>query len=534
MGQRTRLPLRLTGVIALLLGCLCVRGQTATAGRSSTALENCEHCPPSPTPSLTRRPLDPHSNIDPRQERSYAYRLKSATLKSPSPSTYDGGSDHVGRLLLQEEDVADEAVLPQVDVGINVDGNVNVDVMVNESRPGSDESQSEGAESDREERPPCYLDTDVPQLVSVQTWRSRKTKPRESITLMTQLSDDRLSMLENQCRTWNDPIVAMVYVPLFNRKAADDPIVPTYSNTTLTNVIEGIDAFFYFMEMTAPCVLTIELVGEFMDPLDPVEYPINALRNRAIKLAKTDVLFMLDVDFVPATDLGMPSPGYRDPVVYDQLIKLTSERKALVLPAFEITNRKQELAMGQNFARKLALSGKQLMRDYYLAGMVDAFNGADAPWGHGPTQTSKWVTIMDTPMTYRAHYQPKYEPFLILGKSTIPWCDERFVGYGGNKIAYINQLRGEGFTFHVHPFGYTLHVPHPKTKAANTFVQAKRAGASEMDYLRSLVERNIADGVFVPHTGFCDYRRPDTVEADGPLSQRMVDEKPVTLIQHDD
>ena len=40
--------------------------------------------------------------------------------------------------------------------------------------------------------------------------------------------------------------------------------------------------------------------------------------------------------------------------------------------------------------------------------------------------------------------------------------------------------------------------------------------------------------VFVPHTGFCDYRRPETVEADGPLSQRMGDEKPVTLIQHDD
>ena len=432
----------------------------------------------------------------------------------------------MGRLLLQEEVVVEVDVEPKQQV------ESDDSKRIEDSQQSDDPEYSEGKNEPSEEKPPCYLDTNVPRLVSVQTWRSKKTRPRESITLMTQLSEDRLSMLENQCRTWNDPIVAMVYIPLFNRKAADDPIVPTYSNTTLTNVIEGIDAFFYFMEMTAPCVLTIELVGEFMDPLDPVEYPINALRNRAIKMAKTDVLFMLDVDFVPATDLGMPSPGYRDPVVYDQLIKLTSEKKALVLPAFEITARKQELVMGQNFARHLALAGKRLMRDYFLAGMVDAFNGADAPFGHGPTQTAKWVTILDTPMTYRAQYQPKYEPFLILGKSTIPWCDERFVGYGGNKIAYINQLRGEGFTFHVHPFGYTLHVPHPKTKAANTFVAAKRAGASEMDYLRALVERNIADGVFVPHTGFCDHDRPDSVEADGPL--RRQDEKPVTLIQHDD
>jgi len=425
---------------------------------------------------------------------------------------------HAFRLLLQEElvDAGDERKTDAE--GGEDDGQI---------MPSVEDVDQERASG---EKPLCYYDEDVPRLVSVQTWKSRKTRPRESITLMTQLSEDRLGMLENQCRTWNDPIVAMVYIPLFNRKAADDPIIPTHPNTTLQHVIEGIHAFHYFMEMTAPCVLTIELVGQFTDPLDPEEYPINALRNRAIKLAQTDVLFMLDVDFVPATDLGMPSPGYRDPAVYNQLVQLTSERKALVLPAFEITNRKQELVMGQNFARQLAMAGKRTIRDYYLAGMVDAFNGNDAPWGHGPTNTSKWVSILDEATTYRATYQPKYEPFLILGRQTIPWSDERFVGYGGNKIAYINQLRGSGFSFHVHPYGFTLHVPHPKTKAANTFVRAKRAGASQMDFLRSLVERNIADGVFVPHTSFCDTQIPEN-EAGGPLRQ---DEQPATLITHDD
>lgn len=80
-------------------------------------------------------------------------------------------------------------------------------------------------------------------------------------------------------------------------------------------------------------------------------------------------------------------------------------------------------------------------------------------------------------------------------------------------------------------YGFTLHVPHPKTKAANTFVQAKRAGASQMDFLRALVERNIADGVFVPHTSFCDTEIPQGKE-DGPLHPRQ-DEQPVTLIDND-
>ena len=45
---------------------------------------------------------------------------------------------------------------------------------------------------DREiERPECEFDDSVPSLVSVQTWRSKKQRPRESITLMTQLSEDR-------------------------------------------------------------------------------------------------------------------------------------------------------------------------------------------------------------------------------------------------------------------------------------------------------------------------------------------------------
>lgn len=419
---------------------------------------------------------------------------------------YDEGMEGVAhRLLLQEEEeTSAEKLVPVVE---------EEEQDISPPRPKPDV--------------PCFYDEDVPRLVSVQTWKSKKTRPRESITLMTQLSDDRLKMLENQCYSWNDPLVAIVYIPLYKKSPDDTTIIPTYPNTTLDDAVRGIDAFHYFMEKTASCVLTIELVGQFLDPLDPEEYPINALRNRAIKLAETEVIFMLDVDFVACAGLGMEAPGYRDPTVYNQLVELTSQKKALVLPAFEITKRNQDLIMGQNFARNMAVAGKSVMREKYLSGQVDAFNGQDAPWGHGPTNTSKWI-MLEAPMTYRAFYQPKYEPFLVLNKKVLPWCDERFVGYGGNKIAFINQLRGEGFTFHVHPFGYVIHVPHVKTKAANTFVLAKRRGASYMDHLRALVEREIAEGHFVPHTGFCPHENPDG--SDDAVGQEV---EPLTLLQHE-
>ena len=147
-------------------------------------------------------------------------------------------------------------------------------------------------------------------------------------------------------------------------------------------------------------------------------------------------------------------------------------------------------------------AGKEGIQENYLAGKVDAFNGQDAPWGHGPTNTSKWIRL-SRPVTYRAVYEPRYEPFLVMSREVAPWCDERFVGYGGNKIAYINQLQGIGFSFHVHPYGFVIHVPHVRTKAANVFVLEKRAGHAGNDDLRALVESEIADHTYIPQTVFC-------------------------------
>lgn len=166
---------------------------------------------------------------------------------------------------------------------------------------------------------------------------------------------NRLAMLENQCRTWRDPLAAVVYVPLFRAAYRSPPIIPTFRNTSLEDVIRGMDAFFYLMESTATCVMHVELVGQFLDPLNPEEYPINSLRNRALNMATTELTFMLDVDFVATPDLGLPEPGYRDPIVYNQMTEITAMKKALVLPAFEVFNRRQELHLGQNFARNLVL-----------------------------------------------------------------------------------------------------------------------------------------------------------------------------------
>jgi len=309
-------------------------------------------------------------------------------------------------------------------------------------------------------------------------------------------------MLENQCRTWPDPIIAVVYVPLFRNPPGSAPDVGNDEQNNVNDIIRGINSFHQFMENTGQCALNIELVGQYMSRLNPQQYPINALRNRALKLANTELVLMLDVDFIASPMLGMPEPGYRYPAVYNQMVEMTNKKQALVLPAFEITNRNQDLTMARSFAMNYVMLGKDGMREQYLSGELDAFNGHDAPYGHGPTNTTKWVLLTES-VTYRVDYQPKYEPFLIMHRNVAPWADERFVGYGGNKIAYINQLHGLGVSFHVHPSGFVIHVPHMPTEAKNNFVYDKMYGIAPMDHLRALIQGEIEKATYAPYTVFC-------------------------------
>jgi hypothetical protein len=338
----------------------------------------------------------------------------------------------------------------------------------------------------------------IPKLELIQRWSGSQVYERESVTLLTQLSIDRLSMLENQCQTWEDPLVAVIYVPLQKEDAQQ-----VYdSESTVADIQRGVSSFYSFMKETSPCKLTIELVGQKIVNDRTHPYPINALRNRAMDLAQTELVFVLDVDFVASPRLGLPGRAYKDKEVYEQMVQIVSSKKALVVPAFELTNRHIEPSLGQNYAKTLVLSGKKAIINSYKEGAVDYFNAHDAPWGHGPTNTSRWIRLSE-PVMYKVRYEPKYEPFVLLSKKFAPWADERFVGYGGNKIAYINQLKGLGFGFHVHPYAFSIHVPHHRTKAADIFVAHKKSGQSMIEDLRADVEKLIDAGAYVPVVSGC-------------------------------
>ena len=343
---------------------------------------------------------------------------------------------------------------------------------------------------------------DVPNLEILGEWTSKKVLDlNASISIVTQLSIDRLSMLENQCRSWDDALVAVIYVPL-EQGARNTP----YGLRSSTSDIErSIGSFFSLMESTpSTCALHIQLVGQRVEDERSSPYPINALRNRAMDLAQSPLVFVLDVDFVAAPNLGLPGAGYRDASVYGNLVRVARDKGAIVVPAFELTNKQMEPYIGENVVKNLVVEGKDVLRKAYKQELIDAFNARDFEAGHGPTNTSKWIRLRDPRAMYRVEYQPKYEPFVILAREIMPHADERFVGYGANKLVFIRSLEALGFTFHVHGSAFAIHVPHPKTKMANIFIAHRKGSTRDpMDVLRDLVERKLDDGHFEPVVRDC-------------------------------
>ncbi|GJJ70232.1 hypothetical protein EMPS_02581 [Entomortierella parvispora] len=67
------------------------------------------------------------------------------------------------------------------------------------------------------------------------------------------------------------------------------------------------------------------------------------------------------------------------------------------------------------------------------------------------------------------NFVPKYEPYIILKREGTPWCDERFVGYGGNKAACLFEIYISGVDFWVLPQDFLIHQYHdyPTTNRKN-------------------------------------------------------------------
>ncbi|XP_070085449.1 xylosyl- and glucuronyltransferase LARGE2 isoform X1 [Equus caballus] len=278
------------------------------------------------------------------------------------------------------------------------------------------------------------------------------------VTLVAQLSMDRLQMLEALCRHWPGPMSLALY--LTDAEAQQ---------------------FLRFVEASAVLSARQDVAYHVVYREGPL-YPINQLRNVALAQALTPYVFLSDIDFLPAYSL------------YDYLrasieqLELGGRRKAaLVVPAFETLH--YRFSFPRSKAEVLASLD---------AGALYTFRYHEWPRGHAPTDYARW---REAQAPYRVQWAADYEPYVVVPRDC-PRYDPRFVGFGWNKVAHIVELDAQGcnpppaqaitsacprphrqeYELLVLPEAFTIHLPHAPSLDLSRF----RSSPTYRDCLQAL------------------------------------------------
>ena len=253
---------------------------------------------------------------------------------------------------------------------------------------------------------------------------SNTSKPnaRSEITLISQLSMDRLHMLEPLCLYWKGPMSISVYA----------------SDAEAVKLFDYVTNHWCFRQRNDVAVHVVYAASQV--------YPVNYLRNVALNHLSTQFAFLLDIDFVPMVDL------------HDYLLEavqvLSAEKRALVVPAFE--THLYRLDVPRNKAQLL---------DMVEAGSVQPFRYTEWPQGHAPTNYEHWRSAS---RPYRVDWAPDFEPYVVL-QWPFPRYDTRFVGFGWNKVSHIMELHHAAYEFVVLPGAFVIHVPHSPSPDISNF-----------------------------------------------------------------
>jgi Glycosyl-transferase for dystroglycan len=328
--------------------------------------------------------------------------------------------------------------------------------------------ESNGNDSNGMQRSLLSIDSDSNLSQCPETVTSIQT------TLLIQCSLDRLWILQETCRRWSDPIVAVVYLE------SENPLWDDW-------------------KLNCPQLTIIPYTG-LRNQSTQLDYPINRLRNLGLDVVTTSHILVTDVDFVPSQFLDKTIRKVLEERQHQRLTMDISEKiidenhDAIVVPAFE---RIVENCTASDCSRYLLTNDTFIPRVFKkLQECVESENcfvfQSKNNWeGHSSTRSHEWlrgefyednVNLNDgskSRIIKRLHCfdSLRYEPYVIIRwcpssssptgdrgvKPVAPYYDERFYGYGKNKIQLISHLRFLGYQFSILPEGFLVHNPHPES-----------------------------------------------------------------------
>lgn len=183
------------------------------------------------------------------------------------------------------------------------------------------------------------LDVDLilnaPNLNLYHAWNSTTANEEQqrplSMDLVTHCSLSRLYALEAQCSMYRHTIIAAIYAPTIDGVVVSSD--PAWDGISLPKLVQKLDAWVEQQKSSSTCDLKVGLYTEAVHSREAAVtlYPSNSLRNRALEMAESDIVFLLDVDFVPAAN--MTATWQEDG--YQKLARTFQKGFVVVVPTLE-------------------------------------------------------------------------------------------------------------------------------------------------------------------------------------------------------
>lgn len=383
-----------------------------------------------------------------------------------------------------EVEQGDEEQRVDIDADPHVDEEANV---INNAKQNADPPDFDAVEPEAktEVDPIVAAEGSPPNQTSsiIRTLRNRTEHHKQSLcpkgvfdisaTLVVQSTFDRLTLMKQTCQRWNGPINLVVY------------LTEEESRTLWHTAIE---------EYSQSCT-HLKLIPYIAksDEERKLQYPINALRNIGLDHVMTSHVLVVDIDLIPSQNLDQAVHSAINLAIEarfdDDGDRGVDPKDAIVVPVFErklgdaspcstLQDCQKLSAENDTFIPKSMEGLGKCIKEKQCIVFQSDVNGE----GHFDTKSMEWLERNQTNSltTIECFHSQRYEPYVIL-----PWCpleknarqrlalrsprspyyDERFYGYGKNKIQQISHLRERGYKFSSMPStGFFVHHPHPESE----------------------------------------------------------------------
>ncbi|KAF2073052.1 hypothetical protein CYY_005635 [Polysphondylium violaceum] len=282
--------------------------------------------------------------------------------------------------------------------------------------------------------------------------KNKNNNSQYFVTVVTQSTVDRLYKVGLMASKWKAPISIALYIknrdielPLLTKILNENPSLKKYA-----------DIHLLYSNQT--------------------RYPVNNLRNLAIKYSRTDLVFVMDADFIPPYGFHDYIASFKNYLHinrsnYKQYQKVLANVDFVDRSTFTSINHTIQMvpedeevkvafvvpSFSSSFEPNLLPDDKPTLLSMVSQKKVEPSNLKVCRKCHSPTNFPRWV---DAKEPFEAVYSWIYEPYLIFDRTKTEWFDERLKGYGFDKNTHTLMMALQGFRFLVLPEAYIVHINH--------------------------------------------------------------------------